>query len=373
MPEIQKTFSVSEYLEHLNIFFKEYERRIQGEVSEVKFPASGHVYFTIKDKSGEAVIDCIMWRGAYALCGVDIERGMEVIITGHPNVYPKTGRLSVIASSVELVGEGALKKAYDKLKAQLEEEGIFAPERKRQLPEFIHTIGVITSREGAVIDDFRHNIGKYGFEVRLANSKVEGQPALPDLIAAVQAMRSEKIDVLVVIRGGGSLESLQAFNNENLVRAIADFPVPVIAGIGHDRDVPLVALVADYMVSTPTAAAHLVNASWDAAFQKIQKFTHLIDAVRAKMEHDAERMNYQIDTIMVAFETMLRQARYEVDLAEKTIAGNNPERQLRLGYSITRSRDKIIKMADKLKAGDVIETQFARGRVASKIQNNADT
>lgn len=366
--DIKKIFSVSEYVEHLNIFFKDYEKRIQGEVSEVKHPASGHVYFTIKDASGGAVLDCIVWQRTYALCGVKLERGMEVIVTGHPNVYPKTGRLSVIASTIELVGEGALKKAYDQLKVRLEEEGLFAPERKRKLPEFIHAIGVITSREGAVIDDFRHNLGQYGFAIKLIHSKVEGQPSLGDLMAAITAMRSEKIEVLVVIRGGGSLESLQAFNNKNLVRAIAEFPVPVIAGIGHDRDVPLAALAADYMVSTPTAAAHLVNASWEAAFQKIQRFAYLINTIRTKMKRDAERMSYQQNAILLSFENIMKQARHRLDLAQTTVTGNDPLRQLRLGYSITRHHGMILKTADGLKPDDLIETQFARGSAVSKIK-----
>ena len=367
--DIKKTFSVAEYVEHLNLFFKDYEKRIRGEVSEVKCPISGHIYFTIKDASGEAVLDCIMWQRTYAMCGIKLERGMEIIITGHPNVYPKTGRFSIIASTIELVGEGALKKAYDSLKSRLEEEGLFEPEQKRKLPEFIHTIGVITSREGAVIHDFCNNIGHYGFEIKLVNSKVEGQPALSDLLSAVKTMRSEKIEVLVIIRGGGSLESLQAFNNENLVRAIRDFPVPVIAGIGHDKDVPLVALAADYMVSTPTAAAHLVNASWEAGFQKIKKFIHLIDTVSAKIERDIERVEYQKNAIVLSFENIFKQARYQVDIAQKNIVSNNPERQLRLGYSITRHNGKILKTIKTLQPHDIIETQFDHGKITSKIQN----
>ncbi len=366
--DIKKTFSVAEYIEHLNLFFKDYEKRIHGEVSEMKCPISGHIYFTIKDASGEAVLDCIMWQRAYAMCGVKLERGMEVIITGHPNVYPKTGRLSFIASTIELVGEGALKKAYDALKRKLEDDGIFATERKRALPEFVNKIGVITSREGAVIHDFCNNIGHYGFEIKLVNSKVEGQPALEDLLAAVKTMRSEKIEVLVIIRGGGSLESLQAFNNENLVRAIADFPVPVIAGIGHDKDVPLVALAADHMVSTPTAAAHLINASWDVGFQKIRRFAHLIDTISAKIERDAQHMDYQKNAILASFENMVKQARYQLDAAQKNITSNNPERQLRLGYSITRHNGKILKEINSLQSEDTIETQVNNGRITSKIQ-----
>ncbi len=280
---IDKIFSVSQFIEILNVFFRKEDVRITGEICELKRAASGHVYFTIKDKSagengGSAVLDSIIWKRNYEMCGVALEVGMEVVLTGHPNIYPPSGRLSFVADMIELVGEGALKKAYEALKKKLEAEGVFALERKRALSDLPQRIGVITSLKGAVIHDFENNLGKFGFKISVCDSRVEGQAAVKDLLARVATMRALAetgtndddgrggkfgLDALVIIRGGGSLESLQAFNNEALVRAIVDFPVPVVAGIGHDQDVPLVALAADYMSSTPTATAHLINRSWE--------------------------------------------------------------------------------------------------------------
>ena len=130
-----RVFTVGEYIELLNAFFKAQAAKITGEVSELKRAASGHVYFTIKDKKDGGVLDCIIWSRNYAICGVALEVGMEVILAGHPNVYAPSGRLSFVADTVELVGEGALKKAYDALRRALEAEGVFAPERKRPLPD----------------------------------------------------------------------------------------------------------------------------------------------------------------------------------------------------------------------------------------------
>ena len=161
----KKVFTVAEYVELLNVFFESQEARIAGEISELKRYPSGHVYFSIKDKSGDGVMNCIIWGRNYDLCGVKMETGMEVILSGHPNIYLKTGRFSFIADAVELVGGGALKKAYDDLKKKLEAEGIFAESKKRPIPEFVQKIGVITSLEGAVIHDFENNLGKFGFKV----------------------------------------------------------------------------------------------------------------------------------------------------------------------------------------------------------------
>jgi exodeoxyribonuclease VII large subunit len=186
---------------------------------------------------------------------------MEVIVEGTPSIYIPNGRFNFGVNTIELVGEGALKMAYDKLKKKLDSEGLFDIERKKLIPELPERIGLITSETGAVIHDFLTNIGKYGFKIKFFNSRVEGQLAIKDLLSAIEYFEDKDIDVLVIIRGGGSLESLQAFNNEVLIRKIADFEKPVICGIGHDKDVPLCALVADLLVSTPTAVTTVLNRS----------------------------------------------------------------------------------------------------------------
>lgn len=371
----ERVFSVAEFIEILNIYFRKEEVRITGEIAELKRAASGHVYFTLKDKKDGAVLDAIIWSRNYQLCGVALEVGMEVILSGHPNIYPPSGRLSFVADTVELVGEGALKKAYDQLKAKLAAEGIFEPGRKRPLPEFPHRIGVVTSLKGAVIHDFENNLGKFGFKVMVCDTRVEGQAAVKDLLAGVMAMRrlcevggengERGLDALVIIRGGGSLESLQAFNNESLVRAIVDFPVPVIAGIGHDKDVPLAALAADYMTSTPTAAAHLLNRSWEEAYAKV----HQLASVFVRMQQEIKRRFTDLD---VAWDRMVDQITRrlewmseQIDYTERFVRINDPRRQLKLGYSITRKNGKIVRSVNSFAKGDELETELADGTIKS--------
>lgn len=362
-----KVFSVGEFIEILNIALKKEEVRIIGEVTQVQSPASGHVYFSIKDKIGEASLSCIIWKGVYARCGLDIEIGMELILTGNPNIYAPTGRLSFVASAIELHGEGALKKAYDELKKKLESEGIFAPERKKILPELVHKIGVITSKEGAVIHDFENNLGKFGFEINFVDSRVEGQQAVKSLIEAVHTLKKKKIDVLVIIRGGGSLESLQGFNNEMLIREIIDFPVPVIAGIGHDKDVPLMALAADYMVSTPTAAAHLLNVSWEEAYSKIQQVPHLLTRISEQFKKIRLDLNLAWNAMLDHTNDSITTISETLKFAEQAIKLNNPTRQLKLGYSLLRKNGKIIKSVKGLIIGEQLEIEVCDGNLVAKI------
>lgn len=368
----QKIFSVSELIEILNTFFRREEVRIRGEISELKRAVSGHVYFTVKDKEvdgsgANAVMDVIIWKRNYEISGIALEVGMEVVLTGHPNIYPPTGRLSFVANTVELVGEGALKKAYEALKAKLTAAGAFDQARKRPLPEFPTRIGVVTSLKGAVIHDFENNLGKFGFEVIVCDSRVEGQAAVPDLLAAINTMRRFELDALVIIRGGGSLESLQAFNNEALVRAIVDFPVPVIAGIGHDQDVPLAALAADYMTSTPTAAAHLLNRSWEEAFAKI----HALGAIFVRMQHELLRRGNELDAawreMAGAIERRIEWVKEQIDYTERFVRLHDPRRQLKLGYSIVRKHGKILRSVHGLAAGDELETELADGSIRSRV------
>ena len=314
------------------------------------------------------MLDCIMWKSTYTLCGIKLEAGMEVIISGHPQVYPENGKFSIIVDTIELVGEGALKKAYDALQKKLAAEGLFDVSRKRKIPELVHRIGVITSSEGAVLSDFRNNLGKFGFKISLANSRVEGQAALKDLHAAFQVMKKQNIQVLVVIRGGGSLESLQAFNNEMLVREVVNFPVPVIAGIGHDKDVPLFALAADCMTSTPTAAAHVLNQSWEEAYAKLHQFTYLF----ARMTKEFGRIRADLDTsgssMIDHTEARIKSLKERMAFAAQSIRLNDPTRQLKLGYSIVRQSGKIVKSIQDAKPGSKLDTQVGDGTIQSIVE-----
>jgi exodeoxyribonuclease VII large subunit len=289
-----KPYQISEYIEVLNTRIHGLYVDIIGEVSEMKLAASGHVYFTLKDKETGDVFPCAVWKSRYEGSGVDLEIGMEVLARGRASFTGRFGKMSFIADSIALVGEWALKKAYDKLKKKLQSEGLFEVSRKRPLPAFPRKIGVITSVHGAVIHDFSNNLRKSGFEVKILDCRVEGPESGRLLRLSVRAMRNEDIDVLVLIRGGGSMQSLAGFDNEALVREVAAFPVPVIAGVGHHEDVTLAALVADAAESTPSLVAALLGRSWDQAQQNLERIERSIFSLYAGR---LENVSWQLSSV----------------------------------------------------------------------------
>lgn len=389
--KLEPIFSVSEYIEFLNINLRKIgAAKITGEVTKLTISSNGHVYFCIKDKSGKGVLDCIIWKNNYALCGVKLEEGKEVILSGYPDIYLLSGKFSFKADTIELKGEGALKKAYEELKKKLEKEGAFDRKRKKKIPMFPERIGVITSKQGAVIHDFLNNIGKYGFKIQMIDSRVEGQEAIKDLLSAIRTFKKKNIDVLVVIRGGGSLESLQPFNNETLVKEIVGFPVPVIVGIGHDKDEPLVSLAADVSASTPTAAANLLNESWEQALLFLERYERdIIDRYEMILDNYKKienklRVSFQnfknallnvkiklgnsLNKSLSGFKSLLSAVDQKLEQAEKIVFLNNPERQLCLGYSIASINGKIIRRTKDARVGKNINLKVSDGTIKSEIK-----
>lgn len=377
--------SVSRYVDRLNDLLKSEPARVVGEVTQIQYAASGHIYFCLKDKEGNALINCALWKSRAAVYGSILKDGLEVIITGASNVYAPNGRLSFIAEAVELVGEGALKAQYEALKKKLFNEGLFAPERKKPLPLYPRTIGVITSTAGAVIHDFCNNLGKHGLTVQIMDARVEGAAAVPDLLAAIKTFKKKNVDALVIIRGGGSFESLAAFDNEALVRAICNLPFPVIAGIGHHQDQPLLCYAADLAVSTPTAAAVALNESWDEAAYKLQSSEHkiylsfqnaLIESKMILTNANQTLSNYfeqilgrydravqKIKTVVSNFAIYLTTAQQKIKNLELVINQNDPHRQLALGYSLVRKHGKIIRSKTMTKTGETLEITLSDGSI----------
>ncbi len=386
----EKILSVSEYIDFLNSGLKEYRAKIIGEVSEAKTGPTGHVYFSLKDENDGAVINCIIWKSNYGLYGIELEVGMKIMATGAPNIYAPNGRLSFIADVIELAGEGALKKEYERLKKQLTAEGLFAPERKRQVKNYPQKIGVITSKQGAVLSDFLSNIGSFGFKIKMIDSRVEGQEAVADLLASIKTFKKYNLDALVIIRGGGSLDSLMAFNNEKVVRAVAGFPVPVIIGVGHHKDEPLVDFAADISVSTPTAAANFLNESWNQALLLIERYERDIVGRYEKILENYKDIENKLKVAFQSFKNalgnvkinlrnslekslsgfgeLLLTANQKLSYAEKAIALNNPERQLKLGYSIASHNGRIIKKVRDVKIGQNIDLKVVDGTINSQVK-----
>lgn len=386
--------TVARFIDSLNLRIKPLVSKIIGEVSEAKAGPTGHMYFSLKDETGAAVLSCVIWRSRYEMFGVKLVPGAKIVASGHAEIYPPSGRLSFVCDSIELAGEGALKKEYDRLFKLLAAEGIFEPAKKRPIPKFARKIGVITSKQGAVIHDFLNNIGKFGFSIEFIDSRVEGQLAVEDLLSSINTFSKRRIEVLVIIRGGGSLEAMLAFNNEQVVRAIANFPVPVIAGIGHDKDVPLSALAADAAVSTPTAAAHLLSASWQEIYRVLDNYQiNVFGAYQNALGRVRARL-YENTVIIANFKQLLQKirstiekeilqmisilnlkiagARQLLEYAQSTANSNNPERQLKLGYSIARVGGRVIKSVAAVKAGQNIDVGVSDGIIKSLVTELKD-
>lgn len=232
---------------------------VQGEISNLSRPASGHVYFTLKDSS--AALRCVMWKTSAARLRMPLQDGKEIEVHGKIGVYEVSGQYQLYVDQVRPVGEGALYQEFMRLKAMLEAEGLFDVERKRPIPVLPKRIAMVTSATGAALRDMLNTLRRRLplVEVILVASPVQGVEAPPALVNALSTAALHSPDVILLARGGGSIEDLWAFNDERVVRAVATSPVPVISGVGHETDFTLCDFAADLRAPTPTAAAELAT------------------------------------------------------------------------------------------------------------------
>jgi exodeoxyribonuclease VII large subunit len=265
---------------------------VSGEVSNLSRPASGHIYFTLKDTN--ASLRCIMWKTSAARSGLTLKDGMAVEVHGKIGVYDAGGQYQLYADQIRPTGEGVLYQEFMRLKAMLEAEGLFDPERKRAIPEGPRLIGIITSSTGAALRDMLTAIRRRNplVEVLLAPAPVQGDEAPPKIVAALEALNRRKPDVILLARGGGSIEDLWAFNDERVVRAVANSNAPVINGVGHETDFTLCDFAADLRAPTPTAAAELAT-----------QIT--IDDLRAELENYQTRFSSSTFNLVTVQQTFL--------------------------------------------------------------------
>ncbi|HOO81730.1 MAG TPA: exodeoxyribonuclease VII large subunit [Alphaproteobacteria bacterium] len=298
-------FSVSDLALSLKRTLEEnYGRiRVRGELSRISIAGSGHLYSSLKDD--QAVIDAVCWKGVLSNLSVKPEEGLEVICTGRISSYPKSSKYQLIIESMELAGEGALLKMLEERKKKLGEEGLFAPERKKPLPFLPQTIGVVTSPTGAVIRDILHRLAdRFPRHVLVWPVLVQGDGAANQVASAIRSFQTihkhgqPRPDLLIVARGGGSLEDLMPFNEEDVVRAIAESEIPIISAIGHETDTTLADFAADVRAPTPTGAAEMavpVRANLIAQILEdeqrlISGMTRLLSEHRHKIESLSARL-----------------------------------------------------------------------------------
>ncbi len=409
----EKIFSISDYIKIVNQGLKAFRSKIIGEVSEVSFGPTGHVYFTLKDEKDESIIKCVIWKSRYDIYGIELKEGIKIIATGYPEIYAPWGKLSFKSEVIEHAGEGTLKKEYEKLKEKLTKEGLFEEVRKRPIPKYPQKVGIITSKQGAVLADFLNNLGRFGLKIKMIDSRVEGQVAIADLLLSIKTLKKENIEVLVIMRGGGSLESMLAFNNESLVREITNFSVPVIAAIGHHKDVPLAALAADRSVSTPSIAATVLSESWEQATSLLEEYERdTISSYENVLENANLLINQSVDTIrgikdlifnkykeietalkisfqafknalqnsksnlknswkksIFGFNSLLSIIKQQLEHSEEIVYLRNPETQLKLGYSIARCGGRLIRSIRDTKIGEDVDIRVVDGTIISKVKN----
>jgi len=287
----ERIFSVSEFLDFLNEILVPKKVVIQGEVGEKINNYPKYSFFNLLDKDG-SLLKCFVWREVIDNLGVNIEPGMEIRVVGFPEVFKKRGELNFQVEKIELIGEGILKKQFEILKKKLEALGYFNPEIKKPIPKFCENIGVITSKIGrGALKDFLTHLGNFGFKIFFYETKVEGVFALEEIVTAINWFNQNmpNLDVLVLIRGGGDWESLKPFNSEEIVKVIFSSKIPIITGIGHEDDTTLADLAADLRASTPTAAAKILNESWNLAKINLPKLELNLNTLLKKVFDAVER------------------------------------------------------------------------------------
>ena len=361
-------FTVSSFIAILNEIVGRKRAYVVGEVAEFKTNASW-VSFSLTDEEDEAVLRCYLGVWNYRKGGVEIESGMSVKLGGFPRVTKRTGSLSFVVESIEAVGEGSLRQAYELLKRRLRKEGMF--EQKRPLPECVESVGIVTSRSGVVYRDFLENLKKIGIAVYLYDTRVEGKDAIAGISNAIEWFNNAKssVDVIILMRGGGSLESMQAFDNEVTARAVYASKIPTIAAIGHHVDISIVAHVADLAVSTPTAAAVAINITWELTFKTLENYKkQLPELAENHMQSFLGRIERYKEGLIRSVESVIQELRVQVNEGEKYLSAVNPGRLLALGYCIVFAGENIVKRAEDVTIRDIVVTKTGAGEFSSIVQ-----
>lgn len=414
---MQPIITVADYLQLINVALRTIPSEgvlIEGEIADYRVSQGKWINFMLKDEKADAMIAC--FATTYAL-HTPLADGMKVHVRGYPKVFERFGKLSLNVEEVSLIGEGAFAKAYQLLKAKLEAEGLFDAARKRAIPRFPERIGLITSKEAAAYGDFMRILGNRYASVTVLHAAVhvQGQYAVPEILAAFAQFNAmpldERPDVLVLTRGGGSLEELHAFNDEQVARAVFSCVIPVVVGVGHERDESLCDFVADMRASTPSNAAERVvpdrrelaqsiryatdriGASVDHAIdrrtQRVvravqvldhymtgkmhavdgvrQRFRHAFDRFRMSLVATVEHVHRRGMTVQQTYGFALAQAKNDVTAMEKLLASVDPVRVLSRGYAIVRKNGVVIKDPAALADGETINVQLARGAVDANV------
>ncbi|MGD8749679.1 MAG: exodeoxyribonuclease VII large subunit, partial [Balneolaceae bacterium] len=372
---------------------------VQGEISNLGRPASGHIYFTLKDAS--ASLRGVMWKGDARRLTLPLQDGMEIEAHGRIGVYEPQGAYQFYADIIRPVGEGMLYQEFLRLKAMLEAEGLFEAERKRPIPELPEKIGIVTSATGAALRDMLNTLRRRLplVKVVLAASPVQGDEAPPKLVAAIETLNQQKPDVILLARGGGSIEDLWAFNDERVVRAVFASDAPVISGVGHETDFTLCDFVADLRAPTPTAAAELATpvtiADLSAYLQGMKtrlstSTLNLLAAYQAgldaliadlrfasplrRIQTDRQRLDDFARRGRSALKHRLTLNRSSLKGFERRLESLNPLAVLARGYAVVTLREngKLVSQVKQTNVGDEIQVRVSDGTFDATVSKDKE-
>ncbi|MCF2681088.1 exodeoxyribonuclease VII large subunit [Faecalicatena contorta] len=366
---------------------------VKGEVSNCKYHTSGHIYFSLKDESG--TIACVMFAGQRGGLSFRMSEGQQVIVLGSVNVYERNGSYQLYAREIRLDGEGLLYERFQALKKELEEMGMFAPEYKKPIPAFASRIGVVTAPTGAAIRDIMNISSRRNpyVQIILYPAQVQGEGAKESIVRGIFMLEQQDVDVIIVGRGGGSIEDLWAFNEEEVARAIFHCSVPVISAVGHETDTTIADYVADLRAPTPSAAAELavydyyqlertrkeyqlkllrlmrqkteISRLRVREFQTKLKYLHPSNKLREKQQRliDIE------DRMRALMEKKISDTRHRFLLYVERMKGQSPLTKLSQGYAYVQDEEgRALKSIDQVQEGEMLSVHVTDGTILTKIE-----
>ncbi len=392
MAEIYSVSRINTYIKHMFIGNPLLNHiYVKGEVSNCKYHTSGHIYFTLKD--GAAQIACVLFAGRRAGISFRMEDGQDVIVFGSISVYERDGKYQLYADEIRLDGIGRLYEEFEYLKKKLGNEGLFALEHKQAIPRFAKRVGIVTASTGAALQDICQISKRRNPYVQLIlyPAKVQGEGAAATVVNGIRALDG-KVDVIIVGRGGGSIEDLWAFNEEVVARAIYNCSTPVISAVGHETDTTIADYVSDLRAPTPSAAAELAvydvrqlletlaDIHGDMANRmvlKLQEKRMLVKQKRLLLErfHPSYQLKQKrlradelAEKLSAKMQEKLKNKRQQVELAAQRLKGLSPVERLEGGYSVTSKDGRVVKAISQVSAGDKILVDVTDGTIAALVQ-----
>ena len=393
---MQNVYTVGQINSYIkNMFAQDFllqELSIKGEVSNCKYHSSGHIYFTLKDEKG--TISCVMFAGNRSGLRFRMAEGMQVVVKGTIDVYERDGKYQMYTRSITRDGAGALYERFERLKQELLERGMFAPEYKKPIPEYVRTLGVVTAPTGAAVRDIINIASRRNpyVQIILYPAIVQGEAAAASIVEGIHALEAKQVDVMIVGRGGGSIEDLWAFNEEVVAQAVFDCSIPIISAVGHETDTTFIDYVADLRAPTPSAAAEL--AVFDVSLlqsqldgmrltlnRQIQGRLRLertrLKAVEARLKMNSpvgkirEKKTYAMnleERMTSAMRNQITGKRHRLAIYIEKLKGLSPLDKLNQGYSyISDKEGRTLTDINKVKIGDKLQIYVKNGRMEAEV------